>query len=120
MTSGQQLPGAFTTTVAGEVSNVGGAMGALCTGYTLVFNKYLILSSRLFCRVDFSEFVILPSGLAFCSPSPLSQNAKLTCTLSLCQVEFYTLANPYVKSVFFFFHFLSVAVLASIPAQIQS
>jgi len=40
MTSGQQLRGAFTTTVAGEVSNSeGGAMGALCTGYTLVTVK---------------------------------------------------------------------------------
>jgi hypothetical protein len=40
MTSGQQLRGAFTTTVAGEVSNgEGGAMGALCTGYTLVTVK---------------------------------------------------------------------------------
>ncbi len=40
MTSGQQLRGAFRTTVAGEVSNGGGgATGALCTGYTLVIIK---------------------------------------------------------------------------------
>jgi len=38
MTSGQQFRGAFTTTVAGEISNGGGgATGALCTGYTLVY-----------------------------------------------------------------------------------
>jgi hypothetical protein len=37
MTSGQQLRGAFTTTVAGEVSKRGGGgTGALCTGYTLI------------------------------------------------------------------------------------
>jgi hypothetical protein len=47
MTAGQQLRGAFTTTVAGEVSDEGGgATGALCTGYTLV----VINSAGLICQ----------------------------------------------------------------------
>jgi hypothetical protein len=50
MTSGQQLGGAFTTTVAGEVKRAGGGgggTGALCTGYTLVLyneSKHNILA----------------------------------------------------------------------------
>jgi len=68
MMSGQQLRGAFTTTVAGEVSNgEGGATGALCTGYTLV-----VYYCKRHC------FFIFPIAYTTCTDGCLTSSSYLS------------------------------------------